>query len=87
MYFITHDHQFGFKTKHLVVMCIFPVKASSNITLDTTLQCTHVFLTRARFLIIHADEICLMATTGSAMQNLLDVCHNYGIANDILLII
>ena len=34
--------------------------------------------------IMHADNICLMAPTGTAMQNLLDVCHNYGAANDIL---
>ena len=34
--------------------------------------------------IMYADDICLMAPTGTAMQNLLDVCHNYGAANDIL---
>ena len=27
MYFITHDHQFGFKTKHSADMCIFTVKS------------------------------------------------------------
>ena len=31
---------------------------------------------------MYADDICLMAPTGTAMQNLLDVCHNYGAAND-----
>ena len=34
--------------------------------------------------ILYADDICLMAPTGTAMQNLFDVCHNYGTANDIL---
>ena len=34
--------------------------------------------------IMYADDICLMAPTATAMQNLLDVCHNYGAANDIL---
>ena len=33
---------------------------------------------------MYADDSCLMAPTGTAMQNLLDVCHNYGAANDIL---
>ena len=33
--------------------------------------------------IMYADDICLMAPTGSTMQNLLDVCHNYGTENDI----
>ena len=28
--------------------------------------------------------ICLMAPTATAMQNLLDVCHYYGAASDIL---
>ena len=27
MYLITHDHQFGFKTKHSADMCIFTVKS------------------------------------------------------------
>ena len=27
MYFITHDHQFGFKCKHSTDMCIFMVKS------------------------------------------------------------
>ena len=36
-------------------------------------------------IILYADDICLMAPTATAMQNLLDVCHNYGAANDILL--
>ena len=34
--------------------------------------------------IMYADNICLMAPTATAMQNLLDVCHNYGAASDIL---
>ena len=34
--------------------------------------------------IMYAHDIFLMAPTGTAMQNLLDVCHNYGDANDIL---
>ena len=34
--------------------------------------------------IMYADDICLMAPTGTAMQNLLDVCHNYGAANYVL---
>ena len=34
--------------------------------------------------IMYADDICLMAPTGTAMYNLLDVCHNYETANDIL---
>ena len=32
----------------------------------------------------HADDICLMAATGTAILNLIDVCHNFGTANDIL---
>ena len=36
--------------------------------------------------IIYADyNICLMACTETAIQNLLDICHIYGIANYILL--
>ena len=31
--------------------------------------------------IMYADYICLMACTGTAMQNMLDVCHNYGTEN------
>ena len=34
---------------------------------------------------MYADDICLMAPTATAMQNLLDVYHKYGAANDILL--
>ena len=36
--------------------------------------------------IMYTDDICLMAPTDTAMQNLLDGCHNYGAANDILFI-
>ena len=34
--------------------------------------------------IMYAVDICLMALTGTAMQNLLDVCHNNGTVNYIL---
>ena len=34
--------------------------------------------------IMYADDICLMAPTGTAMQNLLYICHNYGTTNNIL---
>ena len=33
---------------------------------------------------MYAGDYCLMAPTGTAMQNLLDVCHKFGTANDIL---
>ena len=33
---------------------------------------------------MYAVDICLMVPTGTVMQNLLDVCHNYGAVNDIL---
>ena len=33
-------------------------------------------------IIIHTDDICLMAPIGTAMQNRFDVCHNFGISND-----
>ena len=33
---------------------------------------------------MYADDICLMEPTSTAMLNLLDVCHNYGAANNIL---
>ena len=36
------------------------------------------------FIIMYADAIFLLTPTDIAMQNLLDVCHTYGIANDIL---
>ena len=37
-------------------------------------------------ILLYADDICLMAPTGTAMQNTecLDVCHNCGAAHDIL---
>ena len=34
--------------------------------------------------VLYADAICLLAPTASALQTLLDVCYEYGIANDIL---
>ena len=34
--------------------------------------------------IMYAYDICLMPPTGTAMQNLLDVCHKSGAANIIL---
>ena len=36
---------------------------------------------------MYADDIFVMTPTDIAMQNLFGVCHNYGIANDILLIL
>ena len=33
---------------------------------------------------MYADDICLLAPTASAMQVVLDVCHEYGTDNDIL---
>ena len=33
---------------------------------------------------MNADDICLMTPIGIAMQILLNVSHNYGIANDLL---
>ena len=33
---------------------------------------------------MHADDICLLAPTPSALQSLLDVCNEYGTDNDIL---
>ena len=29
--------------------------------------------------IMYADDSCIMASTETVMQNLNDVCHNYGI--------
>ena len=34
--------------------------------------------------VTYADDICLLASTASAMSSLLDVCYTYGIDNDIL---
>ena len=34
---------------------------------------------------MYANDICLMAPTDTAIQNLLDVGHNHGVANNILL--
>ena len=34
-------------------------------------------------IIMYADDISPIAPTGNARQNMLDVCHKYGIANDI----
>ena len=36
---------------------------------------------------MYADGICLLAPTASAMQYLLDVCYDYGIEHDSLLIL
>ena len=33
--------------------------------------------------LMYADDICLLAPTASAMQQLLDICNDYGLANDI----
>ena len=38
VYLITHDHQFGFKSKHSTDMCIFTVKSIINITLTEMLR-------------------------------------------------
>ena len=34
--------------------------------------------------VMYADDICLLALTASAIQSLLDVCHEYGTDNDII---
>ena len=33
--------------------------------------------------LMYADNICLLVPTAIAMQQLLDICNNYGVANDI----
>ena len=33
--------------------------------------------------LMYADNICLLAPTDIAMQQLLDICNDYGVANDI----
>ena len=33
--------------------------------------------------LMYADDICLLAPTAIAMQQLLDICNDYGVANDI----
>ena len=33
--------------------------------------------------LMYADDICLLAPTAIAMQQLLDICNDYGLANDI----
>ena len=33
---------------------------------------------------MYADDICLLTPKASAMQSLLDVCHEYGTDNDII---
>ena len=33
--------------------------------------------------LMYADDICLLAPTAKAMQQLLDICNDYGLANDI----
>ena len=36
--------------------------------------------------LMYADDICLLALTAIAMQQLLDICNDYGVANDITFI-
>ena len=33
--------------------------------------------------LMYADDICLLAPTAIAIQQLLDICNDYGVANDI----
>ena len=33
--------------------------------------------------LMYADDICLLAPTAIAMQHLLDICNDYGVANNI----
>ena len=33
--------------------------------------------------LMYADDICILAPTAIAMQQLLDICNDYGVANDI----
>ena len=33
--------------------------------------------------LMYADDICLLAPTAIAMQQLLGICNDYGVANDI----
>ena len=72
---ITHDHQFGFNTLGWHVD-FHSKKASSN---DLCKSYAIILMIN-----VYPDDMYLMTPTGIAMQNLLDVCHNYGIANDIL---
>ena len=49
MYLITHDHQFGFKSKHSTDMCIFTVKSIVLITIQgKTVLCIPVFWTHLK---------------------------------------
>ena len=43
MYLITHDHQFGFKSKHSTDMCIFTVKSIVKYYYRQTVVCIPVF--------------------------------------------
>ena len=35
--------------------------------------------------LMYADDMCILASTAIAMQQLLDICIDYGVANDITL--
>ena len=37
--------------------------------------------------IMYTYDICLMAPVDTSMHNLFDICHDFGTANDILLIL
>ena len=34
--------------------------------------------------VLYENDICLLAPTATAMQCMLDICHNYGLDNDVL---
>ena len=36
--------------------------------------------------LMYADNICLLALTAIAVKQLLDICNEYGVANDITII-
>ena len=48
MYLITHDHQFGFKSKHSTDMCIFTVKSIVKYYTRQTVLCIPVFWTHLK---------------------------------------
>ena len=84
MYLITHDHQFGFKSKHSTDMCIFTVKSIDDLS-DKLVKCkvgcyidnlcmNHV---------MYADDICLMAPSPAALQELIDICYDFSVQNDL----
>ena len=48
LYLITHDHQFGFKSKHSTDMCIFTVKSIVKYYTSKTVLCIPVFWTHLK---------------------------------------